>query len=165
MSKKIKNIFFLISFVSFIFFLTKYYFSEKNLILTNKSRSSYSLALKKYEDNLPLLENNTNNIITYIDDLVHGVMCVIEEEKAKNQTFNLTFGEARSIGELSEILKNNFPNININYQSKDKFTPDRGTLNIDKAIEMIGYKPENPIELGYVKYINWYKNFWENISK
>tara|TARA_B100001758_G_C17825565_1_gene311604 strand:- start:193 stop:465 length:273 start_codon:yes stop_codon:yes gene_type:complete len=69
MSKKIKNIFFLISFVSFIFFLTKYYFSEKNLILTNKSRSSYSLALKKYEDNLPLLENNTNNIITYIDDL------------------------------------------------------------------------------------------------
>ena len=92
-------------------------------------------------------------------------MCVIEEEKAKNQTFNLTFGEARTIGELSEILKNNFPNININYQSKDKFTPDRGTLNIDKAIEMIGYKPENPIELGYVKYINWYKNFWENISK
>ena len=69
MSKKIKNIFFLISFFSFIFFLTKYYFSEKNLILTNKSRSSYSLALKKYEDNLPLLENNTNNIITYIDDL------------------------------------------------------------------------------------------------
>tara|TARA_Y100000748_G_scaffold195482_1_gene163733 strand:- start:31379 stop:32383 length:1005 start_codon:yes stop_codon:yes gene_type:complete len=102
---------------------------------------------------------------TYIDDLVHGVMCVIEEEKAKNQTFNLTFGEARTIGELSEILKNNFPKININYQSKDKFTPDRGTLNIDKAIEMIGYKPENPIESGYLKYINWYKNFWENISK
>ncbi len=102
---------------------------------------------------------------TYIDDLVHGVMCVIEQEKAKNQTFNLTFGEARSIGELSEILKNNFPNININYQSKDKFTPDRGTLNIDKAKEMIEYKPENPIDLGYVKYINWYKNFWKNISK
>ena len=69
MSKKIINIFFLISFTTFIFLLTKYYFSEKNLILINKSRSSYTLAIKKYEDNLPLLENDTNNIINYIDDL------------------------------------------------------------------------------------------------
>ena len=49
--------------------LTKYYFSEENLILTNKSRSSYALALREYETNLPLLKNDTNNIITYIDDL------------------------------------------------------------------------------------------------
>ena len=69
MSKKIKNIFFLISFITFIFLLTKYYFSETNLILTNKSRSSYTLALKKYEEKLPLLKSDTNNIITYIYDL------------------------------------------------------------------------------------------------
>ena len=69
MSKKIINIFFLISFITFIFLVTKYYFSEQNLILTNKSRSSYSLMLKKYESNLPLLKNDTNNIIIYIDDL------------------------------------------------------------------------------------------------
>ena len=49
--------------------LTKYYFSEENLILINKSRSSYALDLRKKETNLPLLKNDTNNIITYIDDL------------------------------------------------------------------------------------------------
>ena len=69
MSKKIINIFFLISFITFIFLVTKYYFSEQNLILTNKSRSSYSLTLRKYEINLPLLKDDTNNIIIYIDDL------------------------------------------------------------------------------------------------
>ena len=69
MSKKIINIFFLISFITFIFLVTKYYFSEQNIILTNKSRSSYSLMLSKYEINLPLLKNDTNNIIIYIDDL------------------------------------------------------------------------------------------------
>ena len=69
MSKKIINIFFLISFITFIFLVTKYYFSEQNLILTNKSRSSYSLTLRKYENNLPLLKNDTNNIIIYMDDL------------------------------------------------------------------------------------------------
>ena len=30
---------------------------------------SYSLNVKEYEDNLPLLKNDTNNIITYINDL------------------------------------------------------------------------------------------------
>ena len=69
MSKKITNIFFLISFITFIFLVTKYYFSEQNIILTNKSRSSYSLMLSKYEINLPLLKNDTNNIIIYINDL------------------------------------------------------------------------------------------------
>ena len=49
--------------------LIKYYFSEENLIFINKSRSSYALNLKKYETNLPLLKNDTDNIITYIDDL------------------------------------------------------------------------------------------------
>ena len=69
MFKKTINIFFLISFFTFIFLVTKYYFSEQNLIFTNKSRSLYSLTLNKYEDNLPLLKNDTNNIIIYINDL------------------------------------------------------------------------------------------------
>ena len=69
MFKKIINIFFLISFFIFIFLITKYYFSEQNLIFINKSRSLYSLTLNQYEDNLPLLKNDTNNIIIYINDL------------------------------------------------------------------------------------------------
>ena len=69
MFKKIINIFFLISFFIFIFLVTKYYFSEQNLIFINKSRSLYSLTLNKYANNLPLLKNDTNNIIIYINDL------------------------------------------------------------------------------------------------
>ena len=69
MYKKIKNIFFLITFISFIFLVTKYYFSEKNIILTNKSRSSYSLTANKDNENLPTLESDTNNIIVYKNDL------------------------------------------------------------------------------------------------
>ena len=69
MFKKITNVFFLISFITFIFLVTKYYFSEQNLILTNKSRSTYSLILSKYEKNLPSLKNDTNNVIIYMDDL------------------------------------------------------------------------------------------------
>ena len=69
MFKKIINTFFLISFFTFIFLITKYYFSEQNLIFTNKSRSSYSLLLNKNAVYLPLLKNDTNNIIIYKNDL------------------------------------------------------------------------------------------------
>ena len=69
MYKKIKNIFFLATFFTFIFLTTKYYFSEQNIIFTNKSRSSYSWALNKDNKNLPILKNDTNNIIIYKNDL------------------------------------------------------------------------------------------------
>ena len=69
MFKKTIDIFFLISFFTFIFLVTKHYFSEQNLIFTNKSRSSYSLMLNKYENYLPLLKNDTNNVIIYNNEL------------------------------------------------------------------------------------------------
>ena len=69
MFKKIKNIFFLISFFTFIFLVSRHYFSEQNIIFTSKSRSSYSWAQNKDNKNLPILENDTNNIIVYKNDL------------------------------------------------------------------------------------------------
>jgi len=102
---------------------------------------------------------------TYIDDLIHGITLIIENEKARNETFNMTYGEARSIGEMAEILKDHFDGININYLPKDSLTPDRGTLNVDKARNLLGYNPQNPIDDGYPKYIQWYKEFWKNLKK
>ncbi len=101
---------------------------------------------------------------TYIDDLIQGTSLVIENENAINQTFNLTYGEARTIGEMAEILKNHFGGVNIQYSPKDKLTPDRGTLNIDKAKDLLGYKPSNSIDIGYPKYIEWYKDFWSKLT-
>jgi len=66
MLKRIKNIFFIITFFTFIFLVTKHYLSEQNIIYTNKSRSSYSLII---DENLPLLKNDTGNIIIYKNDL------------------------------------------------------------------------------------------------
>ena len=69
MYKKIKNIFFLVIFFIFIFLVTKYYFSEKNMIFTNKSRSSYLHSFKNDKNNLPVLKNDTNNVTVFMNDL------------------------------------------------------------------------------------------------
>ena len=69
MFKKIKNISFLVIFFAFIFLVTKYYFSEQNIVFTNKSRSSYLITLINGENNLPVLKNDTDDVIVYINDL------------------------------------------------------------------------------------------------
>ena len=101
---------------------------------------------------------------TYIEDLVEGISLCCEKESAINETFNLTFGNSRKINELLEILSNEFKDIKVNYQDKEKFMPERGTLDISKAKELLDYNPLNPVETGYVKYISWYKTFWNSIK-
>ena len=69
MYRKIKNIFFLVSLFTFIILVVKHYFSEENILFTNKSRSFYLLTLNEDKKNLPTLKNDTNNIIVYKNDL------------------------------------------------------------------------------------------------
>ena len=81
MLKKLKNIFYLGSFFIFIVLTTRFYFSDQNIRETNKSRSFYSVQLNNNTQNLPLLKNDTNNIIEYIDDIE------VYKKKKKKYTF------------------------------------------------------------------------------
>ena len=99
---------------------------------------------------------------TYIKDLIKGITLCIEKEKSKNEIFNLTYGEGRSINELIAILAKTFPSIEVEKKEREKFTPERGTLSIDKAKKLLSYNPEYPIEKGYLSYINWYSGFFNN---
>ena len=69
MIKKIKNIFSLIFFFTFIILITVYYFSDENKNITHKSRNLYLYKLSNESLDLPLLENDTNDIIEYKDDI------------------------------------------------------------------------------------------------
>ena len=69
MFEKIKNFFFITIFIVFVFLISKYYFSEKNYLFTNKSRTSYTVNLNDKNSDLPILKSDTNNIITFKNDL------------------------------------------------------------------------------------------------
>lgn len=97
---------------------------------------------------------------TYIQDLVSGLTNVITNENSKNQIFNLTYGSARSIADMIDILKGYFPKISIKSIAKDNLMPDRGTLSIDKAKSLIGYSPSWSLDKGYPKYIEWYMDLF-----
>ena len=99
---------------------------------------------------------------TYIDDLMRGIVLCVKNKNSINQTFNITFGNAKKINSLLKILKAEFPKVKVKYKNWDKFTPKRGTLSIAKAKKLLGYKPAYSIDIGYRKYIAWYKNFFKN---
>jgi nucleoside-diphosphate-sugar epimerase len=94
---------------------------------------------------------------TYIDDLVQGIALAIQQPAARNEIFNLTYGAARSIRDLVEVIKTDFPDAKVDYVERDKLMPFRGTLNVDKARRLLGYAPANPIDVGFRKYVEWYR--------
>jgi len=84
MLKKIKNIFYIGSCFIFILLITKFYFSDQNVSETNKSRSFNFVELNSNIQNLPLLKNDTNNVIEYSNDV-----SVYKKKKKKFTFFGL----------------------------------------------------------------------------
>ena len=109
---------------------------------------------------LPLTMNGdgTDKLdFTYIRDLVEGLILCISQPQARNQVFNLTYGGARSLNQMAEILRAHFPQIDVKHNPRDQLMPERGTLSVDKARRLLGYAPAYPLERGFVGYLDWYK--------
>ena len=81
MFKKVINLFFLLLFSIFTILTITFYFSDENVRKTNKFRSLYSINLNKMINNLPLLKNDTSDIIQYKNDVE------IYKKKKKNYIF------------------------------------------------------------------------------
>jgi nucleoside-diphosphate-sugar epimerase len=93
---------------------------------------------------------------TYVQDVVSGLIKVIENDGSRNQIFNLTYGQGRSLRELANVIQNHFPEVDVQYKTRDRLMPKRGTLSIEKARRLLGYEPMSPLEDGMGRYITWY---------
>ncbi len=66
MLKEIKYLIYIIVISVFIFFTGRYYFSDENLKNSYRSFKNNDEKIKLYSENLPVLENDTQNIIEYV---------------------------------------------------------------------------------------------------
>ena len=69
MLKKIKSIFYISLLIIFIIFTVRFYLSDKNILKTNRAVLSYSVQNNLTQYDLPILKNDTDNIIDYKNDL------------------------------------------------------------------------------------------------
>ena len=68
MLKEIKYLFFLLSITLFIFFILNYYFLDNNKKKSYRSFNSIDKKIELFSNQLPILENNTKNIIEYVEN-------------------------------------------------------------------------------------------------
>lgn len=102
---------------------------------------------------------------THVDDLTSGVALAVDNPRAIGEIFNLTFGEARSLRDLAEFVLHRFPNRKLVSNPRDQLMPERGTLSIDKARDLLGYEPRMNLEKGFNSYIDWYADFHQQNSE
>jgi len=66
MLKEIKYLIFIVIITLFIFFTGKYYFSDENIKKSYRSYKNINEKIKIYSKELPILENDTKNVIEYV---------------------------------------------------------------------------------------------------
>lgn len=110
-----------------------------------------------------LLEGGGDGRLDFTDvrDLVDGIVraLTLPASPGTSQTFNLTFGNARTIAELAGIVKAVIPSAILEDRPRaDK--PIRGTLSTQRAKSVLGFKAQYAIETGYRAYVEWYVDQW-----
>ena len=78
MLKEIKYLTFIVVILLFIFFTVKYYFSDENIKKSYRSYKNINEQIKIYSQDLPILENDTKDIIEYVK----------QTKKKKKKKFN-----------------------------------------------------------------------------
>ena len=101
---------------------------------------------------------------TYIQDLVVGMVRALAIKAALSRTFNITFGNSRSIFDLVTIIKEHIPDVVVEERAADAEKPKRGTLMIDHARQHLDFEPQYPLETGYSRYVEWYVQQWEEVK-
>ena len=105
------------------------------------------------------LHNGENKVdFTYRQDAARGIIMSALSSVA-NVSFNITAGNATSLRTLAEKI------INITGSDSDiedignhELYPMRGTLDISRAKDLLGYRPEFTLEQGLKSYYDWLQN-------
>ena len=78
MLKEIRYLMFLLVIVTFLFFIGKHYFSDLNKKNSYRSLNNIDEKIDIYSEKLPILEDDTKNIIEYVE----------QSNNKKNKKFN-----------------------------------------------------------------------------
>ena len=114
---------------------------------------------------LVVADQNESLDFTYVEDTVKGIMSVLNNSTALNETFNISRGESRTILDLAKLITKHYPKSKIQIGGNVEFMPGlerpkRGSLNINKARELLNYKPTFDLEAGIEEYVKfWNKTY------
>ena len=126
------------------------------------SRRVTQVFLENALSGLPLRidgDGSAQHDFTYIDDLVDGVVAVLDHmEASRNETFCITAGDARSLADLARIVQALVPGRSM-FGPPDPDKPSRGTMSVAKAASLLSWTPRVSLEEGMARYSRFYEEF------
>jgi UDP-glucuronate 4-epimerase len=99
---------------------------------------------------------------THVDDTAMGITQAVLSPNTVNKTYNITRGVGRSLAESAELVIDLVGKGNVEIRGRDMNFPSRGALDISAARTDFDYNPQINIELGFKRYIEWFKadKYW-----
>jgi len=103
---------------------------------------------------------------TYVGDLVDGLLHAGVMEEAVGEEFNLgSATETRVIDLANSINRLTRNTAGVRFVGRRKWDTKTRLLScVDKAGDLIGYRPSTPIEVGLGKTVEWFEENWEKIE-
>tara|TARA_Y100000591_G_scaffold19757_1_gene14636 strand:+ start:11553 stop:12581 length:1029 start_codon:yes stop_codon:yes gene_type:complete len=123
----------------------------------NQRVSQYFIEKALANETLKIHGKNEKLDFTFVDDLARGCILAANKSKGENQTFNITYGNSRSLLDFAKILSKHFKGLKYKIVSRDKKRPKRGTLINSKAKKLLGFKPQIGLEKGTKIYLDFFK--------
>jgi len=105
------------------------------------------------------LHNGNNKVdFTYRQDAARGIIMAALSSVA-NVSFNITAGNATSLRTLAEkIIEITGSDSDLEDIGNHELYPMRGTLDISRAKDLLGYEPEFTLDEGLKSYYDWLQN-------
>jgi len=91
---------------------------------------------------------------TFVEDLADGLRRATLQPAGPGATFNMTYGHGRSLEEAVGIVRGLGFSIEVEHAVEQfQFRPRRGTLDISRARQALGYDPRYSLERGLERYV------------
>jgi nucleoside-diphosphate-sugar epimerase len=100
---------------------------------------------------------------TYVTDVARGLALAALTPDLTADDFNITFGRARSLQEMLDVLRQHFPDLRARARARtETYRPVRGTLDTSRARTLLGFAPEFDLEQGVAEYVEYMRSI--NVS-
>ena len=118
---------------------------------------------KLLNNNAPTIFGDGNNTrdFTYVENVIQAnlLAAFTQDKAAVNQVYNIAYGATTSLNKLFELIATDLKSaVKVIYGDKRKGEIKDSFASIDKAKNLLGYKPTVSLEDGIKKSITWYKN-------
>ena len=129
------------------------------------------LFTKAILDNKPINVFNNGNMerdFTYIDDIVNGVIRILEnkhtpnyDKRKKYSLYNIGNNKSVKLYEFIDAIENELGIVaNKNLMPMQPGDVEKTWADVNSLIRDFDYSPNTPIKRGVAEFISWYKNFY-----